>query len=164
MIRKPTGNDISRIAEIHIYGWRFAYRNILSDIELFRNRQVAKAMKMHGQRINANIESIDVFDDGILKGFVLHNDSRDSDIPEAYELSAIYIEPAFIRQGIGSKLLNYVEQKCIEKRKEQLIVWVLENNQIGIRFYERHGYIPDGMKKNIPEWDTAEIRYTKKFI
>ena len=164
MIRKPTKEDISRLAEIHIYGWRFAYKNILSEIELYKNRQVAKAMNMHRKKINENIESIDVYDDGILKGFVLHNDSRDSDIPEAYELSAIYIEPAFIGQGIGSKLLSYIEQKCIDMKKKQLIIWVLKDNKIGINFYIKHGYCFDGSTKTIDKWKVLEQRYKKILV
>jgi len=30
---------------------------------------------------------------------------------------------------------------------QEIIVWVLEDNSIGIRFYEKYGFAPDGAKK-----------------
>jgi catechol 2,3-dioxygenase-like lactoylglutathione lyase family enzyme len=46
-IRKPSVLDVSRLAEIHIYGWRNAYKGILSDDLLYNQRQVLRAISMH---------------------------------------------------------------------------------------------------------------------
>jgi hypothetical protein len=40
MIRSALLTDLSRIAEIQIAGWRSAYRGLISDYELFTERQV----------------------------------------------------------------------------------------------------------------------------
>jgi len=45
LIRNATFDDIPRIAEIQICGWRFAYRGLISDYELFSERLVIKSIK-----------------------------------------------------------------------------------------------------------------------
>ncbi len=50
-----------------------------------------------------------VWDDGLLKGFVIHNTCRDDDARQAHEVQAIYVEPAFVREGVGSALLRAPE-------------------------------------------------------
>jgi len=42
MIRKATVEDANRLAEIHVFGWRFAYRNLISDELLFKKMNVVK--------------------------------------------------------------------------------------------------------------------------
>ena len=51
MVRTATVDDIPRIAEIHICGWRFVYRGILNDVELFKKRLVSKSIKKPGTTI-----------------------------------------------------------------------------------------------------------------
>lgn len=45
MIRKATVEDSNRLAEIHITGWRFAYRNLIPDDYLFRTMEVVTRAK-----------------------------------------------------------------------------------------------------------------------
>jgi len=56
MVRKAVVEDLPRIAEIHISGWRFAYKGILSDIELFKNRIVIRAFKGLEKQFNINCQ------------------------------------------------------------------------------------------------------------
>jgi len=44
MIRTAKYDDIPRIAEIQICGWRFAYRGLISDYELLSQRLVIKSI------------------------------------------------------------------------------------------------------------------------
>ncbi len=161
MIRKPLLEDASRIAEIHTYGWRYAYKNILPETFLYKNCQVIKAYEKQKKVISENIGTIDIYDDGIIKGFAIHSESRDKDLPDSYELCALYVEPEFIRKGIGKKLLKYVEQLCREKKLSHIIIWVLEENYSGRRFYEKNGYEPDGTTKIIDSLNVKELRYSK---
>jgi diamine N-acetyltransferase len=162
MIRKPNIKDVSRIAEIHTYGWRFAYKNIFSTEYLYNNHQVLKASEMHKQIITTKIDMIDIFDDGIIKGFVLHNNSRDEDLPEAYEISAIYVEPEFTRSGVGKELLAAAEIQCRKKGMSKLFLWVLEENTMGRTFYEKYGYRFDETEKYIGDLNVKELRYSKE--
>jgi len=42
MIRRAKVDDANRIAEIHVFGWRCAYRGIVSDEYLFGKASVGK--------------------------------------------------------------------------------------------------------------------------
>lgn len=161
MIRKPTIEDTVRTAEIHVYGWRNAYAGIIPDEELYNNRNVEKAIISHKNIIENNPEIFDIYDDGIVKGIILHSDSRDEGSEDCYELFAIYVEPSFIGNGIGTKLLSYVERRGREKAKRKIVLWVLENNKKGIEFYKKNGYLFDGSTKYVKEWDQKETRLSK---
>jgi len=158
-IRKPTVEDVSRIAEIHVYGWRHAYKGILSDESLFNQRQVIRAISMHENILQSNIESIDIYDDGIIRGFVIHNDGRDPEMENDYEVSAIYVEPAFLREGYGTQLIGHAENIAKEKNKGAISLWVLEGNQIGRGFYEKVGYKNTNIEK--VDGQLREVLYRK---
>jgi ribosomal protein S18 acetylase RimI-like enzyme len=158
-IRKPSVLDVSRLAEIHIYGWRHAYKGILSEDLLYNQRQVLRAISMHENIIQNDIDSIDLYDDGIIRGFIIHNDARDSELDGDYEVSAIYVEPEFLRKGYGSQLLNHAENIAQAKQKNGVSLWVLEGNQIGRRFYEKMGYLNTTKEK--VDGDLKELLYRK---
>ncbi len=160
MIRKAVVDDLPRIAEIHISGWRFAYKGILSDIELFKNRIVIRAFKGLEKQFNEGLEII-VFEDdenSIIKGFAFHGNSRDEDKENSYEVFALYLQPEFTKKGIGTNLMNEIKRIMKEKKRNELLVWVLEKNQIGRQFYKKYGFIDDGKSKEIEEWKEKEIR------
>lgn len=162
MIRQPSTDDISRLAEIHVYGWRFAYDGIVPREYLYKSYQVTKSMELHKNIVENNPEHSLVLDDGLIRGFVLHNPSRDEDLSDCYEVSALYIEPAFQGMGFGKTLVEAAEQIAREKGFSRNLIWVLEDNSKGRRFYEKYGYVQDGAEKMIDAWGIKELRYIKK--
>lgn len=162
VLRPPTTDDVPRLAEIHVAGWRAAYRGIVPDHELYVDRTVAKAMAFWTTVLAQGTSQILVYDDGIVKGFCLHMTCRDADVPGAHEVGALYVEPAFWRSGVGSPLLAGAEVGARMADQGEVKLWVLEDNAPGRAFYERNGYRFDGTTKAIPEWNGAvELRYTK---
>jgi len=97
----------------------------------------------------------------IIKGFMIMANCRDEDKKEAFELTAIYVEPFYKRQGIGTQMLSYFEKIAKDKNMREAVVWAFANNIEGKRFYEKNGYIYDGAKKMIKEYNQEEIRYVK---
>lgn len=162
MVRPPRPEDLSRLAEIHVAGWRDAYRGIVPDRELFVERTVEKGMGFWKRILAESPEKVLVYDDGIVKGFCLHHGCRDEDCPQAHEVAAIYAEPAFFREGVGSALMVAAEAHGRSLGRGELKLWVLEGNPRGRSFYEKNGYRPDGAVKTIKEWAGArELRYSK---
>lgn len=162
MVRLPRPEDLSRLAEIHVVGWRAAYRGIVSDRELFVDRTVEKGMGFWNRILAETPERVLVFDDGIIKGFCLHHRCRDDDSPGAHEAGALYVEPVFFREGIGTALLTAAEDQGRLAGRAELKLWVLESNARGRAFYERNGYRPDGRVMVLEEWAGArELRYGK---
>jgi GNAT superfamily N-acetyltransferase len=163
LIRNATLDDIPRISEIQICGWRFAYRGIISDYELFSERLVIKSIKATTTRFENNCAFIVYEDqtDKIIKGFAWHGVSRDDDKEVSYEINAIYVQPEFTRNGIGKLMLNYIAQYAKDNKYNELLIWVLAGNNKGIEFYKKNKFIEDGKRKYIEKWDKEEIRMVK---
>lgn len=130
MIRKATVKDLSRIAEIQIFNYRLYFYPIFkADKYYFEELQVPSLM----QKYEADIDSVYVYDDGVVKGFIKI---------EGTYIARLFVEPVLQNASVGSKLLEFAFN---EHHADHL--WALEKNEKAIRFYERHGFALTGEKK-----------------
>ena len=162
MVRKASEQDLSRMAEINVYSWRTAYRGIIPDEYLFNQRSVMATAENMGKRLKTPGFVIDVFDDGIIKGFAIHHPAEDKDLADAYDIMALYIEPQFKGLGIGSELIRSVEKQAKDKDFKTMVIWTLEKNERAIAFYEKHSYIQDGIREHRDLWGADIIRLVKE--
>lgn len=162
MIRSAVLDDISRIAEIKISGWRYAYRDILSDYELFAKRQVIRAIEGIKSKLLDEAKIIVYEEEDIIKGYAWYGVTEEAEENNAYEIYSIYVQPEFTRKGIGSELLRAIEMEAGRQQRDQVLLWVLEKNHNGVRFYRKNGFAEDGMVKIIPEWREKQIRMVKE--
>ncbi len=162
LIRHAILDDAPRIAEINVCGWRYAYRDILSDYELFCKRQIIKTIEhieatiVDGSTILINEE------DEIIKGYAWYGLASSSEKPNAFEIYSIYVQPEFTRRNIGTELLRAIEHEGEKEQKDEIMLWVLKKNNKGINFYRKNGYDEDGMIKLILEWKEIQIRMIKR--
>lgn len=100
MVRKASMQDVSRIAEIIVFGKRVAYRPIFNnDVVSFNELQVINLIEEY--RSNpALVDNMLVYDDGIIKG-VINRIFKDDSV----EICEFYIEPFFKGNGIGKELI-----------------------------------------------------------
>ena len=161
MIRAIELPDISRAAEIQVFGWRTAYRGIVSDEILFNRIQVLDKLDRYRDAAAGKSEEIYVFDDGIIKAFMSIAPCRDADKPDSFELCAVYVEPFFKGQGIGAEMVKFCERKAFERGFREVCLWVLEENAASRKFYEKCGYSPDGKRQLIEGLGVMEVRYVK---
>ena len=162
MIRAIQISDVPRAAEIHVFGWRSAYRGIVSDKFLFTKMIVAERLGVFENAVLNHTEETYVFDDGIIKAILTIGICRDTDKTGSFELWGIYVEPFMKRQGIGAILVDYCENVAVKRGFDEVCLWVFEGNAIARAFYEKLGYKPDGSKKFIDFLAATEIRYSKK--
>lgn len=164
MIREATVHDAARIAEIDVISSRYAYQDILSDECLYHDLTVENRIPVYRRWITEKRFEIYVFEDpgtGIIKGMMGIGMSEDEDKTGAFELHFLYVDPGYVRTGIGSEMLSFFEQKGREKGCPEYVIWVLEENGMGISFYKKNGYRPDGKEKVFKRWNKREIRYVK---
>lgn len=162
MVRNATPADAGRIAEIHVTAWRHACQGLLPDAVLFVDRTVAKSLAYWERLLAASSDSVLVFDDGVVKGFCHHGPCRDLDAVDDWEIQAIYVQPEFLRRGIGRALLEPVEAAARTRGCRRVRLWTLEENAQSAPFYARQGYRPDGGVKVVDQWGRArELRYAK---
>ena len=140
MIRKAEPKDISRIAEILVFTKRMKYRSIFHNDEYsFNGLQVVKvADEFKDPEL---LDKVWVYDDGIVKGMI-HLEGK--------EITELYVDYFFWKEGIGSKLIEFAKEKFDVKS-----VWTLEKNGDAIRFYEAHGFKLNGkrqLEEGTPEY------------
>ena len=163
MIREATIHDAARTAEIDVISSRYAYQNILSE-ELLKDLTVESRVPVHTRWISEKRFELYVNEDpdtGIIKGMMGIGLCEDEDKNGAFELHFIYVDPDFVRTGVGSEMLQFFEQKGREKGCSEYVIWVLEENGMGRNFYEKHSYRSDGKEKIFRRWNKREIRYVK---
>ena len=162
MIRPMQASDIPRIAEIHVFGWRCAYRGFISDEHLFKTMLVSKRMVKFEEYFSRGEYDSYVFDDGIIKAFLTIGPCRDEDKPEAFELGGIYVDPCMKGQGIGTALVAHCEKIAAERGYNEICLWTFEKNAPSRAFYEKLGYITDGATQIVEPFGAVGVRYCKQ--
>jgi GNAT superfamily N-acetyltransferase len=149
-IREATPGDAHRIADCKVEAWRTAYRGIVPDDFLSK-----LSVERQAGYIKSVIEAAKgdeyyvVLCDGAAVGMLTVCNSRDDDKPDAGEVSAIYLLEGFRGKGIGSMAMEHAIGRLGSRGYAEVIVWVLEENHVARRFYSKHGFAPDGAKKEI---------------
>ncbi len=116
-IRKADKTDLIRIAEILIFNYRMYFYSIFQDDDFyFVTLQVPTVMQWY----EGHLDSIWVYDDGVVKGFIQVEDK---------EIKKLFVEPVLHNASIGSKLLtNAIEEQHAD------FLWALEKNSKAIHF------------------------------
>lgn len=137
-IRKATANDEEIIREISEKAWLVAYSHIFGKdaiIEKFETR------KTDTDYINKQIEELSntnkhfvATQNGTVVGFVSVSDEA-----EYFEITRLYVNPDFHRNGAGKKLFEYALQIAKIKKFKTMIVEALKENHIGCSFYTKQG-------------------------
>ena len=164
MIREAEVQDSARIAEIEVKSCRFAYKDIVPEEHLFKEFTVERRIPVYESWIGEKRFELYVYEDsgsGVIKGMMGIGRCEDEDKENAFELHFIYVDPDYLRLGIGSEMLMLFEKKGKERGFEEFVIWVLEENQLGKSFYEKHNYSLDGKEKIFKRWNKREIRYVK---
>ena len=161
MIRRMTAADISRVAEIHVMGWRNAYRGIVSDDYLFNELLVSKRIVKLELYFEQDPEFY-VYDDGIVKAFLTAAPGNDEGMCDALVLEALYVDAFMQNCGIGTALALHFEKIAAERGCKRVYLWTFEENTKARAFYEKLGYKFDGTRKVIGAHGWVGVRYLKE--
>lgn len=157
MIRYAGGEDISRIAEILVFGKRTAYRGIFNnDTFSFKELQVLKVVREY-QSDPSLLKNTLLYDDGIVKGIIGRRTPPEN--AEETELCDFYVEPVFQGKGIGSKLIQRFIEDARAEKKKRIFLWVIKDNLSARKFYERSGFAADGQERLIEGTQVLDKRY-----
>jgi RimJ/RimL family protein N-acetyltransferase len=162
VIRRAVVADAPAIAELHVRTWQSAYRHVFPAGPL--DAMAADDARVEGWRQNVVDPDVPVFvvdEDGIV-GFVAVGPSRDEDCDG--ELWGIYVVPEAWGTGAGAELMR-AGLDYLGARFGEAILWVLDDNPRARRFYEKHGWAPDGATKRGTHLgvDVDEVRYRITF-
>lgn len=170
-MREASIGDAPAIADLHVRAWLAAYRGIVPDAILdgfsveARTEFWARAIDRVGTVPGDAIRIWVVLEAGVVRGFVATRPSRDADAtPGTGEVNAIYLAPEAWGRGLGRPLLRHAAGDLRARGFDPVILWVIEANARGRRFYERAGWRPDGARQPI-DFDGVfvdEIRYRQE--
>ncbi|HEY3074000.1 MAG TPA: GNAT family N-acetyltransferase [Burkholderiales bacterium] len=164
-MRDATVADAGAIAEIHVAGWRAAYRGLMPDdviesLSLDQRRGFWKGML---SKPGAGRVAVGEYD-GAIVGFCSYGPTRDEDGDGAAEIYALYVHPGKWRQGWGRALCEHAAREAAEREHRAMTLWVIDGNEPARRFYERVGYTTDGAERidtRLIGTPFTEIRYRK---
>ncbi|HUD13432.1 MAG TPA: GNAT family N-acetyltransferase [Terracidiphilus sp.] len=145
-IRKAVPEDAPAIGLVQVESWRKTYAGIVSDAYLaaLDDEERAAAWKQH--LLAGNMFVFVAEDQWGIFGFIAGGGIRDP--IEAYdaELYAIYLMPARQRRGVGQELALALRESFLMNGFNSMVVWVLEQNLLGVSFYQRIGGIQIAQK------------------
>lgn len=164
-IVKLTHDHIDQLAQVHTRSWQVGYRGQLPQ-DLLDELEPARRAEMWRRWLDREGDDLLAFvardEHEQVIGFTASGEPRDDDVPTTCgELYAIYVEPDRWSGGIGTELLTTTTDALREAGYDRATLWVLSSNQRSRRFYERHGWEPDGREKVEPWGDSElhEVRY-----
>ena len=166
LVRPAVPADADAIGEVHVAGWRAAYRGQLPDV-LLDGLSVEDRRSTWRRRLEPPTRSAVWVGTlgGRVVGFASTGPAADPDLDPARvtELFALYLLPACWGQGVGFALHGAVLARARADAREALTLWVLRTNARGGAFYERQGWRPDGAEQRKPFRDVLldEVRYRR---
>ncbi len=130
-------------ALVHHAAWHETYTGLMPDRILAAHtlekcRNIAASAPQHNTLV-----LLDQEDGGRVIGFAcyIHNARALVSVPDAAEITALYVLRAYQGLGLGRMLLEH----CLSHlSKERTALFVLKGNENAIRFYEHMGFRPTG--------------------
>ena len=146
-IRKAEDEDLSRIGEIYVFNNRINYYPVFKDKSYSFNKLQVVSIINDYFKLEEVLESIYVFDDSLVSAFMEIKGT---------ELCKLYVDPFFQNHGIGSKLIEFAIRKLDINH-----LWVLQENDKAISFYQRHGFYLTNAAVTIENTDKKIVEMKK---
>lgn len=162
-VRRAQRGDVEAIAAIHAASWQATYAGMM-DAASLEGMTAASRQPMWERILESGDARFAVFVaevNGAVVGFCSVGPSRTVD--DAGELYTIYLEPGREGKGLGHALLTAAEDALRRQGYRLATLWVLQENRVARRFYERHGWTADGAVQDEELFGVrvTELRYAK---
>ena len=162
-IREALLTDAGGIAKVHVRTWQSAYSGLVPDSYLQSLTVELRTITWIRNIENALPKTrilIAEWENQIV-GFLSVGASREIGPASQGEIFAIYVDPKFQGQSIGSTLMSGGIQTLKNDGFTTAILWVLHDNLPTRSWYESHGWKADGESKLDRQHDfvLTEVRY-----
>jgi ribosomal protein S18 acetylase RimI-like enzyme len=147
-IAKAGADDAAAIAHILVKSWQVAYRGIMPD-KLLDNLSIKQREDGWRYHLNSGGEAYLLRSPSAATGIVEVSDFRDA-IPnysDCGEIPVIYLLPEYYGSGLGGKLMQFALALLAQRGRENVGIWVLEENARAIGFYQKHGFVRSAHSK-----------------
>lgn len=155
---EPIGpGDADEVASVHVRVWQQAYAGLMPHDYLATLDPVAFADRWR-ERLGSPVEGVRSWlvrdEDGIV-GIATSGPARDPEAPADWQLYAINV----LARGHGTGIAQALVTEAIGDRAAYL--WVVEGNERAIAFYRKLGFELDGVRDELPETETPEVRMSR---
>ncbi|MDT0566795.1 GNAT family N-acetyltransferase [Streptomyces sp. DSM 3412] len=166
-IREMTPTDCRPVAEIRVAGWQTAYAGLLpqSYLDAMRVTEDAERRRELLSKPGNPVVNLVAERAGEIIGWAAYGPYRDGEVrTEDAELYALYVRPGHWGGGVGEALLRTSTARCEAAGHGRVLLWVLKENARARRFYERHGFTPDGAVEpfEVDGVEVPEVRYARQ--
>jgi ribosomal protein S18 acetylase RimI-like enzyme len=145
---------VPAVLEIARAAWRATYQGVLSaaTIEDVLGRWYTSESIQ--RRLQGGLDVVERV--AAIAGYAHHRDIS----PTVHEVFAIYVHPAVRGQGAGWALWQAVQAAAQQTKRSWIELWVLRDNAIGRRWYDRQGGAVVGAQQiQFPDDAREEVRY-----
>jgi ribosomal protein S18 acetylase RimI-like enzyme len=150
--RPARSDDAVGIAAVHSASWRATYRGIvpqsyLDDMDPEKTVERWRDAAM-GKHPGAHLLVADA--GGTIIGFETYGPAREPAFGYSGELYAAYFLPEAMGKGLGTEMMKTVVRDLAAQGMHDMIVWVMEANERGRRFYEKilGGAVVEGSRQS----------------
>lgn len=170
-LRRASAEDARDLGALHVASWRWSYRGLVEQHFLDELDPLARGERwreMLNARSNAtgdegNERTWLAFDGAALVGFC--DTTRSDDDAASFEVRSLYVAQRVAGTMVGARLLARALRDVERRGALRVFLWVLGSNLRARRFYEKHGFKPDGVtqlqqKPGGPA--LFEVRYTRR--
>jgi len=163
-IRPARSEDALGVAFVRSASWRATYRNIVPQSyldEMHPEKSVADWRDAASGKVPGT-HLLVAEQGGKIIGFEAYGPARDPNFGYAGELYAAYFLPEAMGKGLGTEMMKTVVRDLTAQGLSDMIVWVMEANERGRRFYGKilGGAIVEGSRQSFeiegaPIWEIA---------
>ncbi|MFJ8512024.1 GNAT family N-acetyltransferase [Lysinibacillus xylanilyticus] len=138
-IRKANSQDAQGIGKVHVDSWRTTYKGILPD-DFLNNLSYEQRTELWKKNISDATNYVLVAEDeqNEIIGFATGGTRKTNSVPNATDLTSIYLLEEYQGMGIGKQLLKEIFAYFKLKGYEKVFVEVLADNKTR-NFYEYYG-------------------------
>lgn len=153
LIRPALTGEEPAVARVHVRSWQAGYRGLFPDefLDTLSSEERAARYRFGGSAPDAPLTLVALAGEELV-GFATVGPSRDEDLPGAGEIHAMYVDPAHWGGGVGRRLLERARAELVSRGHDEGVLWVLEGNGRGERFYAADGWRADGASREEDPW------------
>jgi len=142
VLREAQVADASAVAKVSVASRRLARRGFYADSYLENLNSEPLATEV-GDFLNKPAGGWRMWvaeQAGEILAFAKAGPRTDANSGSVAELDELYVEPSHFRQGIGTRLLHFVESELAAAGFDHAILWVLEDDGAAEAFYVANGW------------------------
>jgi GNAT superfamily N-acetyltransferase len=155
--------DAPALARVHVGAWRAAYAGIMPDAFLTGLDEDRFARGWEAA-LAEGTSFVGIGDEGRVDGFATVGGARDDGAPFTAQLWVLNVHPVGFGTGLAQALHAAALEWLAARGHEDAYLWVARDNARARRFYEREGWVADGMVQQEQFGGVAlpEVRYVRE--